>query len=99
MPILIYFGKSERDKKRFKAVFKNPSRTVHFGLKGANTFIDGADKKVRDAYLKRHKSDLETNDPLRAGYLSYYVIWGKHRDVEKNLKDYLKRFKIKDNRK
>ena len=99
MPILIYFGKSKRKDKRFVAVFRNPTKTSHFGLEGAVTFIDGANKTVRDNYLKRHKGDLKTNDPLRAGYLSYYVIWGKHRDVEKNLKDYLKMFKIKDSRK
>lgn len=98
MPILTYFGKSNRQDKRFVAIFANPKKTVHFGLKGANTYIDGADKKVRENYRKRHKSDLKTDDPLRAGYLSYYVIWGDSRNVEKNLKDYLKRFGIKDKR-
>jgi len=98
MPILTYFGRSNRDKKRFVAMFQNPKKTVHFGLKGADTYIDGADKTVRENYKKRHKTDLKTNDPLRAGYLSYYVIWGDSRDVEKNMKSYLKRFNIKDKR-
>ena len=98
MTSLIYFGKSPRDKKRFVAVFDNPRRTTHFGLLGANTYIDGADKSVRSNYLKRHAVDLRTDDKLKAGYLSYYVTWGKHRDVEKNLKSYLKRFNIKDKR-
>ena len=86
MPILIHFGKSDRKDKRFKAVFSNPTKTVHFGLDGANTYLDGATDKTRQNYLLRHKTDLKTNDPLRAGYLSYYVIWGKSRNVEKNLK-------------
>jgi len=97
MTSLIYFGKSTRDKKRFVAVFDNPRRTTHFGLLGANTYIDGADKSVRSNYLKRHAVDLR-GDKLKAGYLSYYVTWGKHRDVEKNLTSYLKRFNIKDKR-
>jgi len=97
MTSLIYFGKSTRDKKRFVAVFDNPRRTTHFGLLGANTYIDGADKSVRSNYLKRHAVDLR-GDKLKAGYLSYYVTWGKSRDVEKNLKSYLKRFNIKDKR-
>lgn len=97
MTALIYFGKSTRDKKRFVAVFDNPRRTTHFGLLGANTYIDGADKPVRSNYLKRHAVDLR-GDKLKAGYLSYYVTWGKHRSVEQNLKSYLKRFNIKDKR-
>lgn len=98
MPKLVKFGKSSQDKKRFVAVFKDPSRTVHFGLKGADTYLDGASKETRDNYRKRHKSDLKTGDPLRAGYLSYYVIWGKSRGVETNLQSYLTKFKIKDRR-
>lgn len=99
MSILIYFGPSPRENKRFVARFKNPSRTTHFGQPGANTYIDGASKETRQNYLKRHARDLETGDPLMAGYLSYYVIWGKSRDVEDNLKSYMSRFNIKDNRK
>ena len=98
MPILVHFGKSDRDDKRFVARFKNPSKTTHFGQPGAKTFLDGASEETRQNFRRRHKRDLDTNNPLRSGYLSYYVIWGKSRDVEKNLKSYLNRFKIKDRR-
>jgi hypothetical protein len=33
------------------------------------------DQKRRDAYLSRHARDLRTNDPLKAGYLAYYITW------------------------
>lgn len=99
MPILIHFGKSPKKDKRYVAVFRNPTKTTHFGQPGAETYIDGASKEVREAYKARHKSDLKTGDPLRAGFLSYYVIWGKHRTAEKNLLSYMKKFGIKDNRK
>ena len=39
--------------KKFKAVISD-GREIHFGLKGSHTYIDGASKLTRDAYLKRH---------------------------------------------
>ena len=99
MTELIHFGPSSRHNKRFVAKFKNPTKTTHFGLKGANTYIDGATKQKRDNYKKRHIRDLKTGDPTRAGFLSYYVIWGDSQDVDKNLKSYLKKFEIRDSRK
>ena len=102
MPILIFFGNSDRKDKRFKAVFANPKKTTHFGMKPfkkGTTYIDGASDEKRKQYLARHKIDLETKDPLRAGYLSYHILWGKSRSVKQNLKSYLSNFNIKDNRK
>ena len=88
MPILIHFA--------------NPKKTTHFGMrpyKKGTTFTDGASDEKRRQYLARHKFDLVTKDPLRAGYLSYYVLWGNSKSVKQNLKDYLTKFNIKDNRK
>jgi hypothetical protein len=103
---LIDFGKSQAKNKRFRAIFMKDGRkiTTNFGQKKDDgsfpiTFLDGATEEKRELYLKRHKKDLETKDPTRAGFLSFYVIWGKSRSVEKNLKKYLKDFNIKDRRK
>ena len=101
MTKLIYFGKSKRWNKRFKAKFEEPDKrtvTVHFSTIGGKTYVDGVDPDVRDRYLKRHAVDLKTGDPLRAGFLAYYVTWGKSRNVEDNLKAYLKKFNITDAR-
>ena len=68
-------------------------------FKKGTTYIDGATDEKRKQYLARHAVDLKTKDPLRAGYLSYYVLWGKSRSVKQNLKSYLSNFNIKDNRK
>ena len=101
MPILIHFGNSDRKDKRYVAVFANPKKTTHFGMrpfKKGTTYTDGATDEKRNQYLARHKIDLATKDPLRAGYLSYYVLWGKSKSVKQNLKDYLTKFNIKDGR-
>ena len=40
----------------------------------------------------RHKKDLRTNDPKRAGYLSYFILWGESKSLRENVKSYKKRF-------
>ena len=99
MPILIYLGPSSRDKKRLTAVFRNPKKTIHFGLKGGMTYIDGRSGIERENYIKRHSVNEDHTDPLKAGTLSRYLLWGDSRNLETNLKNYMKMFDVKDNRK
>jgi hypothetical protein len=98
MPTLTHLGKSTRPNKKFVAIFDNPKKTVHFGLRGSTTYIDGADDQTRTAYLKRHVKDLESGDELKPGFLSYYITWGASKSLEKNIKSYLRKFDIKDGR-
>jgi hypothetical protein len=48
------------------------------------------DKAQRERYRTRHKKDLETRDPKRAGYLSYYLLWGDSTSLNANLMHYQK---------
>jgi hypothetical protein len=50
--------------------------------------------EARARYRKRHAKDLKTNDPHRAGYLSYYILWGDSPNLATNVAAYTKRFKI-----
>ena len=52
------------------------------------------DTERREAYRSRHEKDLKTGDPHRAGYLSYYILWGDSTSLAKNLADYKRRFKV-----
>lgn len=88
---------SNRKNKRLKAIFSN-GETTHFGLKkeklkGKGTYIDHKDDELKKNYRARHKSDLKTKDPTRAGYLSYYILWNKP-TLEKSIKDYKKKFNL-----
>lgn len=93
---LFRIQKSDRRGKRLMAVFKNGKRTriTHFGQSGASTYIDHKDKKKRDNYRARHKKDLDTNDPLRAGYLSYYLLWGDSTNLKTNVQKYKRTFNL-----
>jgi hypothetical protein len=48
----------------------------------------------RARYRQRHKKDLDTRDPKRAGYLSYYLLWGDSTSLAENLAAYKRRFNV-----
>lgn len=93
---LISITSSDKPDKKLMAKFENNGRTktIHFGQKNADDYTITKDKEQRDRYRTRHKKDLETNDPTRAGYLSYYILWGDSTSRQKNISDYKKRFNL-----
>ena len=83
--------------KKYRAFFinlkTNKEKTTDFGQKGANDFTITNDEKAKERYLKRHAKDLKTNDPTRAGYLSYYILWNK-KTLKSSIQDYKKKFNL-----
>lgn len=83
--------------KKYRAVFTNlktnKEKTTDFGQKGANDFTITGDEEAKKRYLKRHAKDLNTKDPTRAGYLSYYILWNK-KTLKASILDYKKRFNL-----
>ena len=78
MPILLKIETSKKPTKKYNALFRmegNKFKTVSFGSKNMEDYLQHKDLDRRERYLKRHAKDLKTNDPLRAGYLSYYISW------------------------
>ena len=91
----IFFSKLKN--KKYDAFFKldnDKTKKVSFGQKGANDYTITGDKEARKRYRARHNKDLKTNDPTRAGYLSYYILWGDSTDIKKNITDFRKRFNL-----
>ena len=82
--------------KRFTAVFSDgkKEKKTNFGLKGGETYLDHRDMKKRSAYRARHEVDLKTKDPMRAGYLSYYLLWGDSTSLSVNINNYKKKFNL-----
>ena len=93
---LIKVENSDVKGKRLVAIFSDgkKEKKVNFGFRGGSTYIDNRNKKTRAAYRARHKIDLRTNDPMRAGYLSYYLLWGDSTSLAVNIRDYKKRFSL-----
>ena len=87
--------KSNKPGKKLMAIFTRPNgrtKITHFGQAGADDYTLTKDKEQRERYKKRHEKDLETNDPTRAGYLSYHILWGTSTSRQQNIKTYKKRF-------
>ncbi len=93
---MVYFGKSDRDGKKLKIVFMKDNgkkKTYHFGSDGSQTFSEGASETTKKAYIARHRVN-EKWDEINNGSLSRFILWGKHQNINKNLKSFLKRFNI-----
>ena len=52
------------------------------------------DKDQRSRYRQRHKKDLATRDPSRAGFLSYYLLWGDSTSLQQNVKSFKRKFHV-----
>lgn len=85
--------KSSKSDKKYMAMFNidGKKKIVHFGQAGADDYTITKDEEQKKRYRTRHKKDLETNDPMRAGYLSYYILWNKP-TITESIADYKKRF-------
>jgi hypothetical protein len=83
---------STRKDKRFMATFNN-GKTIHFGLRGGQTFIDHGDKIKRENYINRHKKN-ENWTKVNAGSLSRFLLWGDYTTLEQNHNVYMKKFNI-----
>jgi len=88
---------STNKKKKYMAIFTDKDgnkTTTHFGLKNADDYTLTGDKEARKRYRERHKKDLDTKDYKRAGFLSYYILWGNSTSLQENIKSYKNRFNL-----
>lgn len=92
---LVKVEHSDTDTKKYRAIFFNSEtgkeKTTQFGAKGMDDFTLTNDEEAKERYQQRHKKDLETNDPTRAGYLAWYLLWNK-KSLAASIRDYKQRF-------
>ena len=91
--------KSNKPGKKYVAVFTDSSsgrkKETNFGDSSATDYLLSKDKSRRQRYRQRHKRDLQTKDPTRAGYLSWFLLWGASTSLRTNISAYKKRFRFK----
>jgi hypothetical protein len=82
--------------KKWDAHFVGDGREfkTSFGDSNAEDYTQHGDLDRRKAYRSRHKKDLETGDPTRAGFLSYYILWGDSTSFRTNVASYKRRFNL-----
>jgi hypothetical protein len=82
---------------KWKAVFTREDgrkKSTYFGAANMDDYTLTGDKEQRARYRDRHRKDLMTNDPTRAGFLSWYLLWGDSTSFQKNLSAYKRRFNL-----
>jgi len=91
--------KSDKPKKKYYALFTDSStgrqKRTYFGSAGMTDYLISKDKERRSRYRSRHKKDLQTKDTTRAGYLSWYLLWGESTSLRTNLASYKRKFGYK----
>ena len=90
MPRIVKIEPANDSKKKWIATFDTGKKTK-FGQFGADDFTITGDKEQRERYRARHRKDLDTGDPTRAGFLSYYILWNLP-TIQGSVKDFNKRF-------
>jgi hypothetical protein len=88
---------STKPSKKYMAIFTRDNgrtKTTHFGAKGMDDYTKTKDKEQRSRYRQRHQKDLKTGNYERAGYLSYYLLWGNSTSLRENIATYKKRFNL-----
>ena len=98
---LLSVTESTKPEKKLMAKFQTDSgrtRTVHFGAKQNGKPMDDYtithDKEQRERYRTRHAKDLQTEDPTRAGHLSYYILWGDSTSRATNIASFKRKFNL-----
>jgi len=93
---LVSITDSPKADKKLMAVFDNDGRkkTVHFGQATAPDYTLTKSKEQRDRYLTRHAKRENWNDPMTAGALSRWVLWGNSTSRATNIAEYKKKFNL-----
>ena len=86
------FKKLKGNSKKYEITFEKNGKmyTRKFGAAGMSDYTIHKDKERRERYISRQKKDLRTNDPMKPGYLSMYILWNKP-SVKASLADYKRR--------
>lgn len=90
--ISVSIQKDPSGKKKLQAVFSD-GKKISFGSSTSTTFAEGADKKKRENYIKRHQVN-EDWTKINAGSLSRYVLWEKP-SIEQGIQEFKRRFYLK----
>jgi hypothetical protein len=92
---LLKISPSDKATKKYDAIFNvdGKRRTVSFGAKGYSDFIHHKNEARKNAYLSRHKTTENWNNPITPGSLSRWILWNKP-TLKESVSDYVRRFNL-----
>ena len=72
----IYYPYIANDGKHKFFIITNTGKKINFGAIGYQHYTEGhLDEARRQAYVRRHQSKEDWNNPNTAGYWSYKFLW------------------------
>jgi len=94
---LISIVRQPNRNKKFKATFEDKDGKTFIRRFGTfSNYVSNPDKteKDRENYIKRHDVNEDFFDPLTAGALSRWILWGESRNLSDNVKAFKKKFNL-----
>ena len=79
---------STKADKKYMATFQSDNgrkKTTHFGAKGMDDYTLTHDKEQREKYRTRHSKNENWNEPVTAGALSRWILWGDSTSLKTNI--------------
>ena len=95
MKDLYILKKSGRKGKRYFISMPALGHAHHFGSDVGKTYIDGRTDREKAAWIARHEKDKGWDSRHSGIFYSRHLLWGKHRDLKKNVKDLEKLLNVK----
>jgi hypothetical protein len=90
--------KSHLANKKLDAIFTYDNgkiKTIPFGAANFSDYTIHHDKERRKRYITRHSRNEHFNEPMTAGSLSRWILWGESTNLETNIRNFKKKFNLK----
>ena len=93
---LLKIVKSPNGMKRYRATFLVNDSTKHidFGDPNSQNYTIHHDEERREHYLNRHRSREDWNNPMTAGALSRWILWGPSTSLTANITAFKTKFHL-----
>lgn len=69
-------------------------KKISFGASGYDDYLMTGNKDKRESYISRHRVREDFNNPMTAGALSRWLLWGDSTNLQTNIRAFKKRFGI-----
>jgi hypothetical protein len=90
----MYILKKSTRKDKKLMVITPYKKIIHFGASGYSDFTIHKDKKRRERYLNRHKTNENWNDPNTAGFWATHILWGISPNISTCIRFIEKKYKL-----
>jgi hypothetical protein len=86
-------GSSKRYIAKFEHRSNGSQKNIKFGAKRYSNYTIHKNKKRKENYLNRHRSNEDWTNPLTPGALSRWILWNKP-SLNASKRDFVKRFHL-----